>query len=101
MSNRASIALTKTYDLKKDGSVSRASYGLRVYDDYASTSARIRVKSEEQILSMTDKELLEMAANLNDTAAIIIEDARENLEGIEIRGEWTTWKQLGLGGPSA
>jgi len=101
MSNYAAIALTKFQDLKRDGSVSDVSYGMRVYDDYASTYDNIAIGSEEELLAMTDAQIVEMAAGINETAAGIIEHARENHEGIEIWGEWTSWKQLGLDSPSA
>lgn len=94
MSNHAFIVPTRFIDLNRDGSSASTAFGLRVFDDHDATYDNVLIESEEQMMAMSDREIVEMARGLNDKAAAIIDFAAENADGLYIWGDFVDWKAL-------
>lgn len=94
MSNAAFIVPTRFTDFARDGAEIGHTWGLRVFDDHDATYDNGSVESMDQLLAMSDAQIVEMARGLNERAASIIDFARESADGIEIFGQWTTWAEI-------
>lgn len=93
MSNRASIRLTRFTNLNRDGTDGEAYYGVRTFDDYGSTYLAA-FDSPEELLAMSDRELVEMARDVDEGAAAIIGFAEEDASGICIFDDWMEWEEI-------
>lgn len=94
MSNKVSIIITRFTDFDRDGKELADSWGIRVCDDYDASYDNLKFASLDDLLSTTDAELVEIARNINERAAAIIDFARESKEGIEIGDRWVTWAEI-------
>lgn len=92
MKNATKIYVKKFIDLDKTGAENKISYGL-IVDNGKETTVGYNMKRED-IVNLTQLEVLRLASQINQTARDIITNAKENEEGIVIRREFMSWAEL-------
>lgn len=94
MKNQAHIVPTEFADIARDGTKSAVTWGIRVFDNYASTYENLKLSSLDELLAMNEAELVEMAREVNMTAKEIIDFAEFAGRNVIVFNEEVSWSMI-------
>lgn len=86
MANSIEITRTVFQSIETDGNVTDTSYGIRVYDDYEAHYSNM-VSDLDALKALSAEQIVDLAANINDGSADMIQFARENGAPIYVDGD--------------